>query len=691
MDLDAEEPPPIAVPQQQPGALGPEEAGAEEVGPEAPAPEKFDADEPSTSSSTGPSTEEDAEPSARPSLIRSLLRPEHLVLAAITALAAAAYAWGLDHGTLNVYYSAAVRSMAHNWHDFLYGSFDAQGTISIDKLPGSLWLQALSVRAFGYHVWAMMLPQVVAGALLVPATYRAAGRVAGPRAGLAAALIVAATPAALAEARGNEADPVSVLLIVLAADAVLRAATRDRLRPLLAAAVWLGLAFQVKMGEAWLPVPALAAGYVLTAPGSLRRRAAHLAAAGATLAAVSLSWMVVIAATPAGHRPYVDGSADNSVFSQVFGYNGFGRFEAGSSFGLPRTAAPTPESLAYARQSLAIERHLPAGSTAAWNRLLSGDIGREAGWLLPVALVAGGAILVARRRTPRTDPQRAAVVVFGGWLVTDVIVFSAARSLLPYYTAMLVPSVAVLCALGLKNAVSVSAADSRVGRRTVLVAVAFVAAAAWCAWLSHSGGFVAPVLTLALAAAAVAATRLTGAPRAAVPTLALAAVLAGPVAGSGWLLAHGGSAWDAPYSAIGTIAEPDAGFVAALRAHPSYGAPVLSNAKGSWDKLAAFAAKLPSRPATSQYQVVFTTAVASFYAVEGVSDVLPVGGYTGQVPTPSLAQLAALLDQHRIFAAELPGPMDTHSADPRLRLLEQHCTTAVAEKQDDSSYYFICQ
>lgn len=192
MDLDAEEPPLIAAPQQRPEAF--EVLEAHEAH-EAHAPETLD-----------PELLDAHRPTPAPSRIRTLLRPEHLALAAITALAATAYAWGLDHGTLNAYYSAAVHSMAHNWHDFLYGSFDAQVTISIDKLPGSLWLQALSVRAFGYHVWAMMLPQVVASALLVPATYRAASRVAGPRAGLAAALIVAATPAALAEARGHEAD-----------------------------------------------------------------------------------------------------------------------------------------------------------------------------------------------------------------------------------------------------------------------------------------------------------------------------------------------------------------------------------------------------------------------------------------------------------------------------------------------------
>jgi hypothetical protein len=38
--------------------------------------------------------------------------------------------------------------MAHSWHDFFYGAFDPLGTVSVDKLPGALWIQALSVRLF---------------------------------------------------------------------------------------------------------------------------------------------------------------------------------------------------------------------------------------------------------------------------------------------------------------------------------------------------------------------------------------------------------------------------------------------------------------------------------------------------------------------------------------------------------------
>jgi 4-amino-4-deoxy-L-arabinose transferase-like glycosyltransferase len=65
------------------------------------------------------------------------------------------------------YYAAADRSMSMSWHDFIFGAFDPAGTITVDKLPGALWLQALSVRAFGMHTWATILPQVIEGILAV--------------------------------------------------------------------------------------------------------------------------------------------------------------------------------------------------------------------------------------------------------------------------------------------------------------------------------------------------------------------------------------------------------------------------------------------------------------------------------------------------------------------------------------------
>ena len=180
----------------------------------------------------------------------------------VTALAALAYSWQIG-STIEIYYAAAVRSMAHNWHDLVYGAFDPAGTITVDKLPGALWVQAFSVRLFGFHVWALMLPQAVAGALTVLVLYHAVRRLAGPLAGIVAAVVLAASPATMTLDRGNVPDTVMVLLVVLAADSTVTAILTGRWRSAVMAGVWVSLAFQAKMIEAWLVLPALGLAYLV--------------------------------------------------------------------------------------------------------------------------------------------------------------------------------------------------------------------------------------------------------------------------------------------------------------------------------------------------------------------------------------------------------------------------------------------
>lgn len=86
---------------------------------------------------------------------------------------------------------------------------------------------------------------------------------------------------------------------------------------------------------------ALGAAYLLSGPGPALRRAGELAVAGVVLALVSVCWMTAISRMPPADRPYVDGSHDNSVFEQVFAYNGFGRF--GDQTPVPCRRCSVPE------------------------------------------------------------------------------------------------------------------------------------------------------------------------------------------------------------------------------------------------------------------------------------------------------------------------------------------------------------
>jgi 4-amino-4-deoxy-L-arabinose transferase-like glycosyltransferase len=115
--------------------------------------------------------------------------------------------------------------------------------------------------------------------------------------------------------------------VKLAADSVISAISTGRRRPLLLAGLWVGLAFQAKMLEAWLLLPALAGCYLLAAPGGWLQRARRCGAMVLLAVVISLSWMSLVTAWPASSRPYIDGSTGNSAFQQVFIYNGFGRLD----------------------------------------------------------------------------------------------------------------------------------------------------------------------------------------------------------------------------------------------------------------------------------------------------------------------------------------------------------------------------
>ena len=67
-------------------------------------------------------------------------RPCLLVVAALSTLATT---WGIEQDTLETFYAAAVRSMSESWRNFAFGAFDPWGTVTIDKLPGAFWVQAL--------------------------------------------------------------------------------------------------------------------------------------------------------------------------------------------------------------------------------------------------------------------------------------------------------------------------------------------------------------------------------------------------------------------------------------------------------------------------------------------------------------------------------------------------------------------
>ncbi|WP_069466980.1 ArnT family glycosyltransferase [Actinacidiphila rubida] len=345
-------------------------------------------------------------------------------LLAIMAVAAVLFCWDMRHSGYHAFYAETAHSMAMSWKGFFFGSFDPGNTITIDKVPGFLWPQALSVRLFGFHGWALTLPQAIEGVLSVAVLHRAVRRWAGVHAALLAAAAFTLTPVIAGMFRTQVEDPSFTLLVLLAADATLKAAVGARVRPLLAAGFWVGLAFQAKMLEAWAVLPALGLLYAVSAPAVLRRRLAHLVAAGAVCLAVSATWVLAVTLTPAHDRPYVDGTTDNSAVSQVVGYNFLSRF---ASLGV--TAKDTGSVSDSVMVGTTPTGHPGTGhgtqGPAQWAKMFGKSLSSQTGWLYPAALISAVCGVVRRRGRPRTDPLRAGFLLWSAWLATYFAIFSA--------------------------------------------------------------------------------------------------------------------------------------------------------------------------------------------------------------------------------------------------------------------------
>ncbi|MFD0534112.1 glycosyltransferase family 39 protein [Actinomadura luteofluorescens] len=385
----------------------------------------------------------------------------------------------------------------------------------------ALWAMGLTARVLGFGTWSLLLPQVAAGVAAVAVLYTTVRRAFGHAAALTAAAVLALTPITVAINRDNNPDTLLVLFLVAAAWACQRAVDTGRLRPLLLAAFLVGCGFNTKMLQAFLVVPALALAYLVAARPRPARRVAHLLATGAVLAASSLWWTLLVDAVPARSRPYIGGSTDGTAWDLVIGYNGLGRI-LGQGGGPGGRGGPGGGG-GFGGQS---------GAGRLFNDILGGQIS----WLIPFAVLALAAGLVLLRRRPRTDPARAALLLWGGWLAVHYVVFSFAQGTFhPYYSTAMAPAIAALTGAGavlLARAHRTSRAWAWVLPSGVAVtgAWAFVLldrTPSWNPWLRW-----AVAAATALAVAALIAGRVSGraGTRATVAGLALAAAagLAGP-------------------------------------------------------------------------------------------------------------------------------------------------------------------
>jgi 4-amino-4-deoxy-L-arabinose transferase-like glycosyltransferase len=406
---------------------------------------------------------------------RSLLaraRPRHAALAGILALSAVLNTRNLtQNGYANTFYSAAVKSMLHSLHNFLFVSFDPGGLVTIDKPPLALWLQATSAKLFGFSPLSLLLPEAILATIAVAVLYRVVAPRVGSAAALFSALALAVFPSFVAVSRDNGVDPLLILLMILACAAALSALESGRWQPLLCCAVLVGLAFNTKTLAAYLVVPGIALAYLLCAPGTVLRRITSLLAAGLVVAIVSFSWVAFVELTPGSQRPYIGSSTDNTELGLTFNYNGLGRVEgeSGGPGQVPRAEGAglhivhrprAPRSGGAAQVAKEPPRFLPNGrlvsplffaEPAGPLRLFEAGLADQGAWLLPFALIgllALGLLGFSGQRSLR-NPRLATMIVFGGWMLTEAAILSFSKGIVhPYYVSAMGPGAAVMVGAG---------------------------------------------------------------------------------------------------------------------------------------------------------------------------------------------------------------------------------------------------
>lgn len=619
-------------------------------------------------------------------------------LGAICVLAGVLYAWGMGTaGWGNPYYSAAVKSMSANLTNFVFGSFDPLGVVTVDKPPMALWPMVVSAAIFGYHGWSLLLPQVLEGVAAVFLLHRTVRLWAGEHVALLAALIFAVTPVTVAINRDTNPDTLMVLLLVAAAYALTRAliAPGRATRWLLLAAVFLGLGFITKMLQAWIVVPVFALAYLVGSPAPLRRRLLDVLGAGVVLLASSMWWVVLVSFWP-GPRPYIGGSTDGSVLNLVIGYNGLGRI-LGRQAGRELVGGPgmpggfgRPGRLGGGAGGAAF------GGGSGLTRLFGEQVGGQISWLLPLSLLVLVAAAIAGIRQWRSaqasEPaHRAGWVLWGGWLLLVGVVLSAAQGgFHSYYTTEMAPAVAAVTAAGV--AAMWQHYRRPGGYRWLLLPVAVTLTAGWAwalisrdiswnGWLRYAvvGAAVVAVALLvagklSLKGTSCAMSRVAG-------VLAVVTLLAAPAV---WSTA---TAVAASGGAMAQAGPSGSGFGGG-RADRARGMPVQFRGTMRGDLTAEQNTILAYAQANSAGSRIALAVdggamAAEAYLIHSDAMILGMGGFSGQDPVPTVATLSQWVHQGQLRFVLTSGREDSRGAGGRgirggvsalrTQWVQQHC------------------
>lgn len=361
---------------------------------------------------------------------------EKVGLAVLLTATAAMFLWGLDrNGWANPYYSAAAQAGSQDWKAFLYGSLDAGNLITVDKPPLSIWIMSLSVRLFGLNSWALLVPQALMGVTTTWLIYRIIRRSHTAAPALLGGLIYATTPVVVLMSRYNNPEPLMGLLTVAAVYFMLRAVESNLWHWYLIAGVSLGLGFMAKQIQALLPIPALVLVVLIFGAGTISSRLLRLVGSFVALVISGGWWMALVELTPAANRPFVGGSATNSILELTLDYNGLARF----------IRIPTQIS-----GNRATSKDELAPYNGGFTRIFDGNFAPEIAWLTFTAIALTIVLVVLYRTLRLARLQKCLVVVSTSWFAITFLLLCFMGSMIhTYYTYSLAAPVALVIPVGL--------------------------------------------------------------------------------------------------------------------------------------------------------------------------------------------------------------------------------------------------
>lgn len=324
--------------------------------------------------------------------------------------------------------------MLTSWHNFFFVSAEPGGSVTIDKPPLGLWFQVISAYFLGVNGFALALPQAIAGTLCVPLLYRMVSKYFNRAAGLIAALVIAFTPVAVSVDRNNTMDSTLIFTLLLATWMFLKAIETDKLRFLWLGAMLIGVGFNIKMLQAFLPLPALYVTYFDNTHHKWWKKIKHLTGATAILLVVSFAWPIAVDLTPASERPYIGSSAGNSAMELVVGYNGLDRLIYPTSF-------QGQQDVVYLGSS--------ETGNASITRLFTPPLAPEVSWLIPFALLGLLFAFSLLKQNELSSMQWASLTLWGAWLAIGMTFFTVAHFFHAYYMAMLALPLAALVGISL--------------------------------------------------------------------------------------------------------------------------------------------------------------------------------------------------------------------------------------------------